>query len=81
MKVSIKVKADTPKKILRELRGIVSSIKEEINDPICRDCTDCKDKSKGCFVGGGVSEPGLESNWKIVRSYNEHKTICKSEVK
>jgi hypothetical protein len=76
MKLSITIEGDN---ILEELKAITLLVEDELKDPACIGCTDCKDKQKGCYVGGGSSEPGLESDWKLRRNYKEHKNICKSK--
>ena len=78
MKLTITIHSDR-NKIIKELKDIVQSVEEELNDPFCLGCTECKDGRKGCYVGGGTSEKGLESDWKLQRSFNEHKRICKSD--
>jgi uncharacterized spore protein YtfJ len=76
MKIQIRINALSKRKLLKELHDIVVQVLEEINSPLCKDC---KDKRKGCFVGGGSSETGLESDWKLYRKFSEHKKICRSK--
>jgi len=77
MKVNIKINSNQDK-LISELNDIILQIENELKNPICMDCCDCKDKRKGCLVGGGISESDLESEWTLKRNYNEHKQICKS---
>jgi hypothetical protein len=81
MKLTITINADNSKILLKELKDMWNIINCEINDPICKDCSKCKDGRKGCFVEGRSSDLGLESEWKLRRKYDEHKHICKSKTK
>ena len=80
MKIIIEICSISKRKLVKELIDITEQIKSELESPICKNCLTCKDKRKGCYVGGGSSEVGLESDWKLKRIFNEHKVICKSKV-
>lgn len=81
MKLMIEIETNNKQSLVNELYSIYHQVKDELNDPICKDCETCKDMEKGCIVGGGMSQKGLESDWKLGRNLNEHKTICKSKQK
>lgn len=79
MQLKIDIEATSKKALLKELVGLTEIIKSELNSPVCTGCTDCKDKRKGCFTGGGSSESGLESDWKLTRNRKEFSKICSSK--
>lgn len=80
MNLDITITTSSKKKLLQELKDIITQVKDELDCPICQGCKTCKDISKGCFVGAGSSEPGLESKWNLTRKKKEHK-FCSSKQK
>lgn len=79
MNLTISIVTSSKKKMIQELKDVMTMIELEVNDPICKGCKSCKDLSKGCYVGGGSSEPGLESSWNLTRKKKEHSKICSSK--
>ena len=64
MKLTIKIETKSKSKLIKELERFIQDIKNELEDSLCKSCTASKE---GCTVGGGSSEPKLESDWKLKR--------------
>lgn len=79
MNLTITIETSSKKRLLQELKDMVSQVEDELNDPLCKGCRSCKDLSKGCLVGCGSSELGLESKWNLTRKKKEHSKICSSK--